>query len=344
MLEKVLVFWSGIFQFFSSFSTSILESLSGLFDNFKKWILTLPSDETVPQNGPAPQPSKVAKVNGQNISQSGPSTVSVASQSSFLGSSNGRIQIPIAPGDKAKSLATKYRDAIATSDMIPLNVKSALNVDLIINAAYKQVFGNAHLMESERFMDLESQMCSGQITVRDFVRKLAKTERYRSLFWDKYPTVTAIELNFKHLLGRAPESQAEIAQHIQILAEGGFNAEIDSYVDSEEYSQNFGDDCVPHLRGYQSQVGRNVVGFTRSFSLFGTACSSDKSRVRATKATIEKNLMQDNPSDIPSLRSIPDSIPATLLVARPPRVSKELKAMAKELLENRNGYQLYRNS
>lgn len=342
MLKKVLSFLSGIFQFF----TSIPENISGIFDNFKSWILTLPSDETVSQDTPVPQSTKssnTVKVNVKAISRSVPPKVSVGTQRSSVSSSNGQIQIPIDPVDKAKPLATKYRDAIATPGKISLNIKSASNVNLVINAAYKQVFGNAHLMESERFEDLESQIRGGQITVRDFVRKLAKTDRYRSLFWDKYPTVTAIELNFKHLLGRAPESQAEISQHVQILVQDGFDAEIDFLIDSKEYWQNFGDDSVPQPRGYQSQVGRNVVGFTRSFSLFGTACSSDKSTFGATYATLETSLMQDNPSNIPSIRSIPDSIPATLLVAPPPRVPKELQAMAKELLKERGGYQSYRS-
>ena len=37
--------------------------------------------------------------------------------------------------------------------------------DLVITATYKKVFGNTHLMESERFIEAESQLRSGQITV-----------------------------------------------------------------------------------------------------------------------------------------------------------------------------------
>lgn len=64
----------------------------------------------------------------------------------------------------------------------------------VINAAYKQVFGNAHLMESEKLPEVESQLCSGQITVMEFVRQLAKSERYRTLFFDSCTNVRAIKL------------------------------------------------------------------------------------------------------------------------------------------------------
>ncbi|MEM9485263.1 MAG: phycobilisome rod-core linker polypeptide [Cyanobacteria bacterium P01_F01_bin.116] len=39
---------------------------------------------------------------------------------------------------------------------------------------------------------------------------------------------------FKHLLGRSPDSAAEIAEHIQILVKQGFDAEVDSYLNSNE--------------------------------------------------------------------------------------------------------------
>ncbi|MEM7796263.1 MAG: phycobilisome rod-core linker polypeptide [Cyanobacteria bacterium P01_C01_bin.118] len=36
------------------------------------------------------------------------------------------------------------------------------------------------------------------------------------------------------MLGRSPDSAAEIAEHIQILVEQGFDAEVDSYLNSNE--------------------------------------------------------------------------------------------------------------
>lgn len=149
--------------------------------------------------------------------------------------------------------------------------------DLVIAAAYKQVFGNAHLMESERFPEAESQLRDGQITVMDFIRKLAKSEHYRVLVFEKNSNLRAIELNFKHLLGRAPESHAEISEHIARLVNEGCDAEIDSYIDSDEYFEAFGTEIVPYYRGYQTQAGRKLVGYTNSFQIMPGASSSDKS-------------------------------------------------------------------
>ena len=62
-------------------------------------------------------------------------------------------------------------------------IDSESDAELVIHAAYKQVFGNAHIMESERLQTAESQLRSNQITVLEFIRQLAKSERYRVLFF-----------------------------------------------------------------------------------------------------------------------------------------------------------------
>ncbi|NEP86670.1 MAG: hypothetical protein F6K18_07405 [Okeania sp. SIO2C2] len=245
-------------------------------------------------------------------------------------------QVKVSVQDREKTLTEKYRDSFPDTPPVTFNSDSTSqeNVELVIRAAYKQVFGNAHLMESERSREIESEMRNGQITVSDFIRKLGKSERYKALFWEKCPNVTTIEWNFKHLLGRAPESQDEIAQHIKILTEDGFEAEIDSYIDSEEYIQNFGDDQVPYFRGYSSQTGRNVVVFTHSFPLSGVACSSDKSTLEYTSPKLQTNLIQNNPSSIPPLRPIPDSYPESLVLPPETNISSEFRMMAKDLLYN----------
>ena len=257
-----------------------------------------------------------------------------------------RISIQIFPEDKAKTLADKYRDAFSGNSVVEFYGDSASqeNLDAIIRAAYRQVFGNAYLMESERVIEAESQMRSGRINVMDFIRMLAKSDRYRSLFWDKYPPTTAIELNFKHLLGRAPASSDEISRHLAIVAEGGFSAEIDSYLDSDEYLENFGTFQVPYPRGYNTQVSNTALGFTRAFPLFGPACSSDKSTFGSARPTLQAQLLSDSPGVTPSLRAIPDSFPASMVATREPRIPKELLAMARQLLTERGGYQLYRNT
>ena len=164
-------------------------------------------------------------------------------------------------------------------------------------------------MDTEKDSKLESQLRLGQISVADFIRSLAKSDRYKTLFWDKYPNATFIELNFKHLLGRAPESYEEIKEHGKILSEGGFDAEIDSYFESDEYYQTFGDNIVPYTRGYNTEVGRNAVGFTHAFPLIGVACSSDKSFTTSKSPRVQTSLITKQASKTPELRPIPDSYP-----------------------------------
>ena len=79
----------------------------------------------------------------------------------------------------------------------------------IIRAIYRQVLGNAYVMESERDLISESQFKLGELSVREFIRKLAKSDLYKTRFFDSCARYRYIELAFRHLLGRAPESFAE---------------------------------------------------------------------------------------------------------------------------------------
>jgi len=184
------------------------------------------------------------------------------------------------------------------SDRLPLELfpdSSVTNNDLVIEAVYKQVFGNAHLMESERFPQIESQLRSGKITVMEFVRQLAQSDRYRTLFFERCSNLRAIELNFKHLLGRSPENSAEISQHIQILVEQGFEAEIDSYLNSDEYTRSFGTNIVPYYRGFQTQIGKELTGYTRSFQLIPTFSKTNSERISCL-SNLFSNSKGDNQS------------------------------------------------
>ncbi len=147
----------------------------------------------------------------------------------------------------------------------PVNVDE---VDLIIRGVYKQVLGNPHVMESERLVSAESKLCNGELTVREFVRTVAKSDFYRSRYFESCAPYRFVELNFKHLLGRAPQDQAELSQHICLCIEQGYEAEIDSYIDSDEYQQKFGDNIVPYYQGAQSQLGSKQVGYNRTLSLY----------------------------------------------------------------------------
>ncbi|HEY9847522.1 MAG TPA: phycobilisome rod-core linker polypeptide, partial [Candidatus Caenarcaniphilales bacterium] len=71
----------------------------------------------------------------------------------------------------------------------------------LIRAAYRQVLGNDYIMKSERLVYAESLLRNGSITVREFIRALAKSELYKNKFFYPNSNQRFTELNFKHLLG-----------------------------------------------------------------------------------------------------------------------------------------------
>ncbi|NJL56017.1 photosystem I reaction center subunit XII [bacterium] len=147
------------------------------------------------------------------------------------------------------------------------NTSGLEETQTIIRAVYKQVLGNPHVMESERLITAESQLCDRSITVREFVRVVAKSDFYRSRYFESCAPYRFVELNFLHLLGRAPQDQREVSEHIVRCVAEGYDAEIDSYIDSSEYQAAFGENIVPYYRGRMSEANLKQVGYNRIFAL-----------------------------------------------------------------------------
>ncbi len=167
-------------------------------------------------------------------------------------------------------------DAFADTRFELWPTSSSEDKEVVIQAVYRQVLGNAHIMESERLASAESQLCNGTLSVREFVRAIAKSDFYKARFFETSAPYRFVELNFKHLLGRAPLSQVEVSEHIRRCVENGYDAEIDSYLDSDEYQAAYGEDTVPFFRGIVSQVGQKQVGYNRMFAIFRGPAESDK--------------------------------------------------------------------
>lgn len=171
--------------------------------------------------------------------------------------------------------------------------RSEEEVESIIRAVYRQVLGNAYVMESERATIPESQFKLGELSVREFVREIGKSRVYQARFFETCPRYRFIELNFKHFLGRAPNGYDEMKAHSAILDAGGYEAEIDSYLDSDEYQNAYGEFFVPYYRGYKSQPGQTMVEFTHMFALARGASSSDfKGSLAGKNPVLNKNIIQ----------------------------------------------------
>ena len=173
------------------------------------------------------------------------------------------------------------------------------DLETIIQAVYRQVLGNAYVMESERLTVCESQFKRDELTVREFVRRVAKSELYRSRFFDSCARYRAIELNFRHLLGRPPLDLEEMRSKSTILDTQGFEAEIDSYLDSDEYQNTFGDDIVPYIRGYKTEACQSMVQFTHTFELVrGASSSSLKGNLAGKSPRLNSLVIQGTPTAV----------------------------------------------
>ena len=171
-----------------------------------------------------------------------------------------------------------------------------------IRAVYKYVLGNPHVMESERLTVAESQLIDGSYTVRDFVRAVAQSDFYRARNFAAVAPYRSVELNFMQLLGRAPQSQAEISEHIVRCVSEGYAADIDSYIDSDEYLAAFGEHVVPYNRGASTEAGMSQVTYNRMFAvdrgpsqvsssvkssqLVGAVASNGTTVIRPSSATV----------------------------------------------------------
>jgi phycocyanin-associated rod linker protein len=168
----------------------------------------------------------------------------------------------------------------------------------VINAIYRHVLGNAHLVTSDRLAGLESLLVNGQLSVRNFVRALAKSELYKAKFLYPHFHTRVIELNFKHLLGRAPYDEAEVIEHLDRYQTQGYDADIDSYIDSAEYDASFGDSIVPYFRGFSTQTGQKMVGFPRIFQLYRGYASSDTSQISGASSRLATDLARGRASTV----------------------------------------------
>ncbi|HEY9849256.1 MAG TPA: phycobilisome rod-core linker polypeptide [Leptolyngbyaceae cyanobacterium] len=122
------------------------------------------------------------------------------------------------------------------------------DIQELIWAAYRQIFSEHEILQSFRQVALESQVKNRAITVRDFIRGLAKSEGFYRLVVETNSNYRVVELCLKRILGRSPYNKdEEIAWSIKI-ATVGIQGFIDILVDSEEYQTNFGDNTVPYQR------------------------------------------------------------------------------------------------
>ena len=147
---------------------------------------------------------------------------------------NARVEGYVVPGDDQPIIFSTE------------NVLSPGDMDVLIEAAYRQIFFHAFKQDREPF--LESQLRNGQITVRDFIRGLLVSNTFVTSFYEKNSNYRYVEQCVQRILGRDVYSEDEKIAWSIIVATKGYAGFVDELLNSDEYLDNFGDDTVPYQR------------------------------------------------------------------------------------------------
>ncbi len=115
---------------------------------------------------------------------------------------------------------------------------------------YQQVLERKPYAYERRLLaKLEKDFLRDKIGVKRFLKELGHSEVYLSEFYDNSSNLKFLELCFKHFMGRAPHSRAEMQQYSDTLMREGVNELITKMIDSEEYRKHFGCFTVPYQCG-----------------------------------------------------------------------------------------------
>ncbi|MCU0567602.1 MAG: phycobilisome rod-core linker polypeptide [Oculatellaceae cyanobacterium Prado106] len=128
------------------------------------------------------------------------------------------------------------------------NLPSVSDLDSLIQAAYRQIFNEQQMTKDTRQIALESQLRSGQITVREFIKGLATSPTFRSRNLDTNNNYRFVQMCVQRILGRDVYSDREKIAWSIVVATKGLYGFIEELVNSEEYLENFGEHTVPYQR------------------------------------------------------------------------------------------------
>lgn len=128
------------------------------------------------------------------------------------------------------------------------NMLSGSSLDELIWAAYRQIFSEHQILRSNRQTFLESQLRSGQLTVRDFISGLATSDSFLRFNFEPNSNYRFVEICIQRILGRDPYNEREKIAWSIVVANKGVKGFIDELINSEEYMTNFGYDIVPYQR------------------------------------------------------------------------------------------------
>ncbi|MFN7898170.1 MAG: phycobilisome rod-core linker polypeptide [Synechococcaceae cyanobacterium] len=126
----------------------------------------------------------------------------------------------------------------------------------VIRAVYVQVLGTAGYA-GERNTVEEIKLENGDITLREFVRQVARSTAFRRRYWSGLYICKAIEVMHRRILGRPTFGRWEINAYFDVAARQGFYGVVDALINSRDYLDSFGEDTVPYER-FVTPADRNA--------------------------------------------------------------------------------------
>jgi phycobilisome rod-core linker protein len=129
----------------------------------------------------------------------------------------------------------------------------------LVWASYRQVFSEHEILKFNRHISLESQVQNNAISVRDFIRGLAKSEAFYRLVVEVNNNYRLVQICLQRLLGRDSYNKDEEIAWSIVIATKGFGGFVDALLDSEEYTVSFGDNTVPYQRKRKEARPYNLV-------------------------------------------------------------------------------------
>ena len=153
----------------------------------------------------------------------------------------------------------------------------------VINAVYVQILGNSGYA-GERNKVEEIKLENGDLSLREFVRQVARSDAFRRRYWSGLYICKAIEVMHRRLLGRPTFGRWEIDAYFDVAARKGFYGVVDAMVNSREYNDCFGEDTVPYERFITPTDlnTRRVPALKRAFNAAAYADTTPRIRPEVT--------------------------------------------------------------
>ena len=122
-------------------------------------------------------------------------------------------------------------------------------VPYLVSQIYQQVLERSVLIADGNSTDSDmmyyaNKLRCGEMSVRDVVRALGLSQEYAQRFIIPNTNANAVRFCYKHFLAREPEEKG-LNYWTQQSMVGGWSVVVKGLIDSDEYTERFGDDAIP---------------------------------------------------------------------------------------------------